>query len=325
LCFINDIFNCTKLNLLLFADDSNALAKHDNLSDLIDFVNLELQKLSTWCKANKLAINTDKTKYMIFRTKNRIVNLNGKEIYMNFNELGAAERPELKVKLIRVHNNGDKCNQTYKMLGVLFDEFLSFSQHLAYMQTKIAKSLFILNRSKNFISKNARKLLFYAMVHSHLTYCPIIYGTASKTHIKKLSILQKKAIRILNCSDYNAHTAEMFIQDEILPVEYIIQQSKLLFMHSVKYGYCPKSYLDVFPRNELGNAAYELRNFVDFNVPRPRIELFKRMPLYSLPDEWNRAGDLQYYQNPATFKIVLKATLLHKFAEANGIGGALIF
>jgi hypothetical protein len=117
----------------------------------------------------------------------------------------------------------------------------------------------------------------------------------------------------------------MFIEEEILPVEYIVQQSKLLFMHSVKFGYCPKSFLNVFLRNEHGNAAYELRNIVDFIVPRARIELFKRMPLYSLPDEWNKAGDLQFYQNSATFKIVLKATLLHKFAEANNISSALVF
>jgi hypothetical protein len=47
--------------------------------------------------------------------------------------------------------------------------------------------------------------------------------------------------------------------------------------------------------------------------------------LYNLPYEWNNAGDIIFYQNLATFKIVLKATLLGKFAEANGIGGKYVF
>jgi hypothetical protein len=46
LCFINDIYRCTNLNMFLFADDTNALSKHDNLSNLIDFENSELKKLA---------------------------------------------------------------------------------------------------------------------------------------------------------------------------------------------------------------------------------------------------------------------------------------
>jgi hypothetical protein len=86
LCFINDIYLCTSLDMFLFADDSNALSKGDNLSELVDFVNSELNKIALWCKANKLVVNSNKTKFMIFRTKNRNVNLNGKDIFMDFNK-----------------------------------------------------------------------------------------------------------------------------------------------------------------------------------------------------------------------------------------------
>jgi hypothetical protein len=44
LLFINNIYHCTNLNMYLFADDTNALAKGDDLSALIDYVNVELQK-----------------------------------------------------------------------------------------------------------------------------------------------------------------------------------------------------------------------------------------------------------------------------------------
>jgi Reverse transcriptase (RNA-dependent DNA polymerase) len=321
LTFINDIYLCTDLAMYLFTDDTNALAQNANLCNLIDFVNSELQKLAQWFKANRLVINISKTKYMIFRTKNRIVNLHDKDVFINFNTPNETVRPDLIIKLTRVHNNGDKDNQTYKLLGVLFDEFLSFNQHLTYVQNKLSKSLFLLNRSKNFLTKSALKLLYFATVHAHLTYCPIIISMASKTNLNKLVILQKKAIRIVSGVGYNEHTAELFLNLKILPLNLIIKQFKLTLMHSVKFGFCPKSYNDVFTRNIVDNMPYELRYPNDFNVPRANLEIFKKVPLFSLPTEWNNCAELRFYQNPVTFKIILLETLFRDFANDNNLIG----
>jgi hypothetical protein len=61
--------------MYLFADDTNALSKGDDLTALIEHVNLELQKLALWLQSNKLAVNVSKTKYIIFRSKNRCINV----------------------------------------------------------------------------------------------------------------------------------------------------------------------------------------------------------------------------------------------------------
>jgi hypothetical protein len=99
LVFINDIYYCTNINMYLFADDTNALAKGDNLMDLMDHVNLEFKKIALWFKATKFVVNSSKTKYMIFRAKNRNINLNGKEIFMD-NEPNVIFRPELRINLM---------------------------------------------------------------------------------------------------------------------------------------------------------------------------------------------------------------------------------
>ncbi len=56
--------------------------------------------------------------------------------------------------------------------------------------------------------------------------------------------------------------------------------------------------------------GHELRNDNDYFLPLPRIEMFKKIPIYSLPAAWNAAGNLRYYQNRTTFKIALKDQLL---------------
>ena len=56
--YVNDICNVSSIfPFVLFADDTNLFYSHKNISDLIDQVNRELNKLSNWFSANRLSIN----------------------------------------------------------------------------------------------------------------------------------------------------------------------------------------------------------------------------------------------------------------------------
>jgi hypothetical protein len=56
--------------------------------------------------------------------------------------------------------------------------------------------------------------------------------------------------------------------------------------------------------------GHNLRNENEYLLPHPRIEFFKKIPIYSLPAAWNAAGNLRFYPNRTTFKIALKDQLL---------------
>jgi hypothetical protein len=96
-----------------------------------------------------------------------------------------------------------------------------------------------------------------------------------------------------------------------------------LTKHSIKYKYFPHSFNDVFTYNNVEDLVYELRYSNEFIVPRARIELLKKIPLYTLPEEWNNCHDLRFYQNAATFKIVLFETMFKIFAEKSNLIGEL--
>ncbi len=53
--------NATSLATFLFADASTCLAENKNLQDLFHYLNVELKKLATWFKVNKMAVNVRKT------------------------------------------------------------------------------------------------------------------------------------------------------------------------------------------------------------------------------------------------------------------------
>ena len=50
----------------MFADDTNLFSSHSNIKDLFSNVNLELNKIAVWFKANKLSLNERKTKHSFF-------------------------------------------------------------------------------------------------------------------------------------------------------------------------------------------------------------------------------------------------------------------
>jgi len=69
----------------------------------------------------------------------------------------------------------------------------------------------------------------------------------------------------------------------------------------------------VHPPERLGD--YNLRNDDQYMLPVPRIELFKRLTMYSLPTEWNSAGDHRYYDNKTTFRHALRDKLFEELSE----------
>merc|ERR1712208_30340 len=72
LIYINDIINVSDISFsILFADDTNSLAKGSNLTELVKNVNHELQKVTEWLAANKLSLNIKKTHFMLFTPKKK--------------------------------------------------------------------------------------------------------------------------------------------------------------------------------------------------------------------------------------------------------------
>ncbi len=85
-------------------------------------------------------------------------------------------------------------------------------------------------------------------------------------------------------------------------------------MHSIVHRYCPPSLFNIFQINEEREVHHDLRNANDFTIPFPRIDLFKKSLLFTLPTEWNELDVIKFYQNKTTFAIALKDDLLSSLA-----------
>jgi hypothetical protein len=97
----------------------------------------------------------------------------------------------------RCNSNVDPASRTYKLLGVYFDEHLTFDHHCRHICNKLSKSLFYLNRAKSFVDKKSLKMLYFSLVHSNLLYCIGTTSTMNQTNFKKIKLLQKKSLELL--------------------------------------------------------------------------------------------------------------------------------
>ncbi len=95
--------------------------------------------------------------------------------------------------------------------------------------------MYCIRQAKHNLSLAALKALYFALVHSHLMYCPIVVSCTSKTNINRIIRVQKKAIRIITHSNYNEHTAPILYRLGILPYDKIIEQAKLTFTNENIY------------------------------------------------------------------------------------------
>ena len=69
LIFINDLPAVSKkLKFYLFADDTNIYFDADKLEKIEKVVNTELRKVNRWLILNKLALNIEKSNFVLFYT-----------------------------------------------------------------------------------------------------------------------------------------------------------------------------------------------------------------------------------------------------------------
>ena len=194
--YINDIQNCSKLiSLVLFADDTNILHSHTCLKTLNEIIQIEMNKITDWLNANKLSINTVKTKFILFRTKNKKINYDLKILINNEN-----------IKQVK--------NTTF--LGIVIDEFLTWSEHLNFISKKITKCAAIISKIRHYTNLNSLKLIYYALVYPYLIYGNLIWGNTYKSRIQKLVNIQKKIVRLMTFKSYFDSSEPIFKDLQIL-------------------------------------------------------------------------------------------------------------
>ena len=82
-------------------------------------------------------------------------------------------------------------------------------------------------------------------VYPHLHYCATVWGSTYQSNLKGLINLQKRVIRIVSRSSFDAHTNPTFVSLQILKFEDIIKLQIGKVMYLYKNGLLPVSFNDM--------------------------------------------------------------------------------
>ena len=290
LLFINDMKNSSSLlEFLQFADDTTTMLSDPDIKSLNETMEREANKVMEWFNCNKLIINLTKTNCMLFSNKRNTTNLN-----------------------IRLNNIPlDQVTET-TFLGVVIDDKLTWKSHVKHISTKISKSIAILKFVKNIFPKSVLRMLYMALIFSHLNYCNIIWGSACKTTLDPLYKLQKKAVRLINISNYLDHTEPIFRKLNILTIQKIFELNCLTFIYK-----CTK--MEKFQHfkslliSKSSIYCYDTRNKDQFRPPRSRLNIIRNSFFANGISLWNTLDiETKNSINIFRFKQKIKNDLLSK-------------
>ena len=121
----------------IYADDSTLYSILTSLQDankrqnLIKIINYELSKISIWLKADKLSLNVNKYKFMVFCT------------------------PQKNIRLPTLHITRSEleCLGEFNFLGITIDKYLNWENHINKLANKLSKYIGIMNKLKKYYRK----------------------------------------------------------------------------------------------------------------------------------------------------------------------------
>jgi len=225
LLYINDLPDAIEhAQSILFADDTTIYISGKTIENLYITMNNELSKLADWYRANKLSLNETKTNFMIF-TNNIIPDIN---LEITINDTVVNDVPNVK------------------FLGIVIDNKLKWNEHTRVTNQKISRAYYALTKARYCLPKSHLKMLYHSIIYPHLIYGITIWGSAHDTHKYKLRITQKKIIRLISGSRYDAPSEPIFKSQQILKLDDIYKTYAAQYIFRFFTHYLPKPLTTLF-------------------------------------------------------------------------------
>ncbi len=300
LIYINDIALASNVfKFVIYADDTNLntnleiIAQSSSVLETNNILNTELAHVSDWLKCNMLSLNVQKSKYMIFH------------------------KPQKKVPLLHLIMNDTVIEQVpnFDFLGLMLNENLNWKNHIDKIANKISRSIGILNRQKYFLPLQSRLHIYSSLILSHINFGILSWGYQCERIIK----LQKKAVRIISLSKYNAHTEPILKDLRLLKVTDILKLHELKFFYKYKNNMLPSYLLDMPFNQNTSVHEYNTRQQQNIHQPLAKHEFAKKCIRFHLPHIINSTSsnilDKVHTHSLQGFSWYIKQNMLQNYTD----------
>ena len=207
-----------------FADDHTANIRFEPSSGASE--NIAIEKLehsavviNDWMNKNKLKMNTSKTEFIMFGSKQQlkkctdVKNINGDNI-----------KPESCVRY----------------LGAFLDERLNFKEHVKRKCRTAMLNYLRIKSIRKYLTKEATEILVLSLVVSHLDYCNVILYGIADTDLRKMQRIQNMSAKLVLQRKKFDSSKQALYDLHWLPVKSRINFKVLTFMFNCSVGHAPE-------------------------------------------------------------------------------------
>ncbi|KAI2665844.1 hypothetical protein H4Q32_022950 [Labeo rohita] len=150
-------------------------------------------------------------------------------------------------------------------LGVIFDDHLTFKDHIAKTARSCRFALYNIRKIRPFLTEQATQLLVQALVISRLDYCNALLTGLPSCTIKPLQMIQNAAARLVFNKPKRAHVTPLYISLHWLPIAARIKFNTLMLAYRTATGSAPAylhSLLPIYTPSRTLRSASERRLIV---------------------------------------------------------------
>ena len=229
-----------KTRVCNYADDTTIYACGPKIEAVTAHLEHDALQLTKWFPNNFMKLNEDKC-HLMFSGVTR-----GNEITIKIGETRVKESAE------------------ENLLGINFDQSLSFKKHVKILCRKVGQKLHALTRVSCYMDTEKLKLLMRAFVLSHFSYCPLVWMFNDRTTNHRINHLHERALRIA----YNDHTNDfgyLLEQSNSVPIHIRNLQLLMTEVFKTKFHLNPPFMKDFFRER---NMSYNLRHANDAQLPK---------------------------------------------------------
>ncbi len=224
-----------------------------------------LADISAWMKEHHLQLNLAKTELLVFPAT-----------------------PTLQHDFtIQLGSSTITPSASVRNLGVIFDDQLTFKEHIAKTARSCRFALHNIRKIRHFVTEHAAQLLVQALVISRLDYCKALLAGLPSNTIKSLQMIQNAAARLVFNETKRAHVTPLFISLHWLPVAAHIQFKTLMFAYRTTTGSAPSyfhSLLRIYIPSRSLRSASERRLVV---LSQRGSKSLSRTFSFTIPRWWN--------------------------------------
>ena len=218
---LNDLFMFVKdAEICNYADDKTIYACDSNIESVVKTLESDALKIASWFPNNCMKLNEDKCHLMIFGD-------NSKEISLNIGRVTIQESTE------------------EKLLGVIFDKKLCFTQQVTSICKRAGQKLHALSRISHFPDTEQLKRIMKAFILSQFNYCPLVWMFCERTLNNRINRIHEWALRI-TYRDMRSDFDAMLLRDNAVPIHIRNLQLLMTEIYKTKWELSPSFMKEIF-------------------------------------------------------------------------------